>query len=516
MNNILLEMRGITKTFPGVRALHNVNFKVKRGEIHCLVGENGAGKTTLMKILSGIYPFGQYSGDIIIDGEEQRFSGVRDSEKIGIAIISQELALIPELPVFENIFFGHEIMKGRLIDRNQTIINAGKILERVRLNVNPTIKVGDLSVGNQQLVEIAKALSKDASLIILDEPTSSLNEEESKNLLRLLRELKAEGMTLIMISHRLKEVVSVADTITVLRDGETVCSLDAAGSKVKEHDIIKYMVGREIENIFPKREGKEIGQKRFEVREWSAYDPKKKREILRDVHFFVREGEIVGFAGLMGAGRTELALSIFGNAPEYRILSGQVYVDGKPVRLRNPMDAFLEGIAYVTEDRKRDGLVLIQDIKYNVTISNLDALIRGRTINQNEEIIIANKYKNDLDIRATSIKQIVRNLSGGNQQKVSMAKVLFTNPKILILDEPTRGIDVGAKFEIYNLMNSMADQGMSIIMISSELSELIGMCDRIYVMSEGQITGELEKKNFGEHKIMELATNIKEKVTYET
>jgi len=512
VNDIILEMQNITKTFPGVRALHDVNFEVKKGEIHCLVGENGAGKSTLMKVLSGIHRHGEYSGKIIYKGEEQRFSSVRDSENKGIAIISQELALIPELSIFENIYFGHEIMKGKVIDRNETIIQANKILERVNLKVNPTTKVRDLSVGHQQLVEIAKALSKNADLLILDEPTSSLNEEESKNLLQLLRELKAGGVTLIMISHRLKEVVSIADTITVLRDGETICSMDATKNKVAESKIIKHMVGREIENIYPKRKDTKLGDERFRIENWTAYDPKKRREILRDINLSIKAGEIIGVAGLMGAGRTELSLSVFGNSPGYRILSGDIYLDGEKLQIRNPMDALNQGIAYVTEDRKKNGLVLIQDIKYNISISNLAHLIKGGVINENEEIVLANQYKDNLDIRATSIKQKVLNLSGGNQQKVSMAKVLFTKPRLLIMDEPTRGIDVGAKYEIYSLINRMADEGMSIIMVSSELSELIGMCNRIYVVSDGKITGEIARDAFSEHKIMEFATNTNEEI----
>jgi putative multiple sugar transport system ATP-binding protein len=513
VNNVILEMRNITKTFPGVRALHNVNFKVKEGEIHCLVGENGAGKTTLMKILSGIHPYGDYSGDILINGEIQRFSSIRDSEKKGIAIISQELALIPELSIYENIYFGHEIMRGRVIDRNQTIINASEVLKRVKLDVNPTIKVGELRVGNQQLVEIAKILSKNAKIVILDEPTSSLNETESENLLNLLRELKEEGVTLIMISHRLREVVSIADTITVLRDGETICSMDATEKSVDEFDIITHMVGRELENIYPKRKKIDFGDKLFEIKNWTAFDPKKGRVVLDDINLHVRKGEVVGIAGLMGAGRTELALSIFGNTPGYRLVSGEVYLNGENTDIRSPMDALKQGIAYVTEDRKQDGLILIQDIKYNITISNLESLLYGKVIhaiNENEEIVAANRYKDAIDIKAPSIMQKVLYLSGGNQQKVSMAKVLFTNPKLLMLDEPTRGIDVGAKYEIYTLINEMVATGMSIIMISSELSELIGLCDRIYVMSEGKITGCINKEEFSEQVIMELATNIQE------
>ena len=516
MNDIILEMRNITKTFPGVKALDNVNFKVKRGEIHCLVGENGAGKSTLMKILAGIYPYGSYTGDILLNGEIQRFTGIRDSENAGIAIINQELALIPELSVYENIFFGHEIMKGRLIDKNQTIISATEVLKKVKLDVNPVMKVRDLPIGKQQLVEIAKTLSRNANIIILDEPTSSLTEQESQNLLQLLKKLKADGATLIMISHRLKEVVAIADTITVLRDGVTICSMDSTQKRINELEIIKHMVGRNIENIYPKSDERGFGDIYFEVRDWTAIDLKNNRKVLDKVNISVREGEIVGIAGLMGAGRTELALSIFGNTPGYKIESGELLLEGKKVKFKNPMNALRQGFAYVTEDRKRNGLVLIQDIKFNITISNLDSVINGKfarvvkVINENEEIIVANQYKEKLGIRAPSIKQKVLNLSGGNQQKVSVAKSLFTNPTHMILDEPTRGIDVGAKFEMYNLMRDMVSQGVSIIMISSELSELIGMCDRIYVMSDGQITGEVRRDEFSEQRIMQLATNIKE------
>lgn len=510
MNDVILEMRDITKTFPGVKALDNVNFKVKRGEIHCLVGENGAGKSTLMNVLSGIHPYGEYSGDILINGEIQKFDSVRDSEQKGIAIVSQELALIPDLSIYENIYFGHEIMNGLVIDRNQTIIKAQEILRRVKLDVNPTIKVRELRVGNQQLVEIAKMLSKDAKIIILDEPTSSLTENESENLLQLLRDLKAEGVTLVMVSHRLKEVVSIADTITVLRDGKTICSMDATEKKVDEFEIIKHMVGRELSNFYPERADVDLGDERFRIKNWSVYDPIKGRVILKKINLDVKRGEVVGVAGLMGSGRTELALSVFGNTPGFRILSGDVYMNGKKVEINNPMDALNQGIAYVTEDRKYNGLVLIQDIKYNLTISNLDSLKEGLVINENEEIVVSKKYKDELDIRAQSIRQKVLYLSGGNQQKVSMGKVLFTKPKLLILDEPTRGIDVGAKYEIYSLMNQMVAQGMSIIMISSEMVELIGMCDRIYVMSEGRITGQIDQGEFSEQAIMELATDIKE------
>ena len=511
MSNIILEMRGISKSFPGVKALNNVNFSVETGEIHCLVGENGAGKSTLMKVLSGIHKYGSYEGDILLNGEIMKFHSIRESENAGIAIINQELALIPELTVAENIFFGHEIMKGRLIDWNETMVQAAKYLKMVRLNVNPAMPVRELFVGSQQLVEIAKALSKHAKLMILDEPTSSLNEEDSENLLHLLRELKRQGVTIIMISHRLKEVVSIADTVTVLRDGATICSMSAKLEEITESKIIRYMVGRDIENIYPKRENHTVGDVRFSIRDWTVYDPKLGREILHDVSMDVREGEIVGLAGLMGAGRTELAMSIFGNVPGYHITGGELVMEGKEIRFTSPKHAIQNGVCYATEDRKRNGLILIQDIKFNTTFANLKALMNGVVVSENEEIVQTNKLKESINIKAPSVQQKVGNLSGGNQQKVVLAKWIFANPKLMILDEPTRGIDVGAKYEIYSLMNEMVKQGMSIIMISSELLEVIGMSDRIYVMSEGRITGEVSGENATEQNIMRLATNMEGK-----
>lgn len=506
MSDYILEMQNIIKEFPGVKALNNVNFKVKRGEIHCLVGENGAGKSTLMKILSGVYPYGTYDGNIVYDGEIQQYKSIADSEAVGVAIIYQELALIPELSVYENIYFGHEIMDGRVIDWNQTIVSASEMLKKVRLNISPSIKVKELGVGNRQLVEIAKALSKNVKLLILDEPTAALNEDDSENLLDLLRDLREQGVTCIMISHKLKEIVSIADTVTVLRDGATICSMDASKQVITEQEIIKYMVGREIENIYPKREKTDFGDVCLEIKDWTVIDPIAGREILHNVNINVRKGEIIGIAGLMGAGRTELALSVFGNTPKYKITSGEVFVEGKKVKLNHPKEAMNAGIAYVTEDRKGNGLVLIQDIKYNTSIANLEKLQEGLVINEHEEINIANDYKKSIGIKAPSIKQVVGKLSGGNQQKVSLAKWLFVGPKVLILDEPTRGIDVGAKFEIYTLMNQLVEQGMSIIMISSELLEVLGMSDRLYVMSEGRITGELTAEEATEQNVMALAT----------
>ena len=505
MSDYILEMRNITKTFPGVKALDDVNFKVRRGEIHCLVGENGAGKSTLMKVLSGVHHYGTYTGDIVYDGEVQQFKNIADSEAKGIAIIYQELALVPELSVYENIYFGHEIMNGKTIDWNETIVKATEMLKKVRLNVDPSMKVKDLGVGNQQLVEIAKALSKNVKLLILDEPTASLNEDDSENLLKLIKELKEQGVTCIMISHKLREITAIADTITVLRDGSTICSLDAKEREIKEEEIIKHMVGREINNIYPKREKKNVGEVCLEIKNWTVDDPRLNREILHDVNINVRKGEIVGLQGLMGAGRTELAMSIFGNPTGYKIKSGQILVNGEEKSFKNPRAAIQSGIAYVSEDRKGNGLVLIQDIKYNITLPNLKELTEKLAINENEEINVANEYKSSINIKAPSIMQKVVNLSGGNQQKVQIAKWLFAKPQVLILDEPTRGIDVGAKYEIYSLMNKLVEQGMAIIMISSELPEVLGMSDRLYVMSEGHITGELSAEEASEEKVMAMA-----------
>jgi len=502
----LLEMKNITKEFPGVKALNKVSFQVAEGEIHCLVGENGAGKSTLMKVLSGVYPFGSYSGDILFDGEVQKFNGISDSEKVGIAIIYQELALFPELTVYENIYIAHLNSKGFMVDWNEIIQKSGEMLKKVRLNINPAMKVKDLGVGKQQLVEIAKALSRDVKLLILDEPTAALNEDDSENLLNLLRDLKHHGVTCIMISHKLKEVIEIADTVTVLRDGQTICTLDAKKGEVSEQVLIKHMVGREIDNIYPKREHKQPGEVVLEVRNWSAYDPKLGRTVLKDVNFQVKKGEIVGFAGLMGSGRTELALSIFGNSVGYKI-DGELYVKGVKKNFTHPRDAIKSGVAYVTEDRKGDGLILIQDVKQNITLANLKELAENWVVNDNAEIKVANEYRVSLNIKTPNVEQKVGNLSGGNQQKVSLGKWLYVKPDILILDEPTRGIDVGAKYEIYTIMTRLVSQGMSIIMISSELPEVLGMSDKVYIVSSGKITGELPIEEATQEKIMQLATN---------
>ncbi|MBU8880546.1 sugar ABC transporter ATP-binding protein [Bacillus sp. FJAT-29790] len=505
MSEYILEMKQITKEFTGVKALSNVNFKVKKGEIHFLVGENGAGKSTLMKILSGVYPYGSYEGDIVFNGKVQQFNKINDSVETGIVIIYQELALFPDLPVYENIFIGNEVNHGGVLDFNKTIVESKKLLNKVNLKVNPETLIKDLGVGKQQLVEIAKALSKDVKLLILDEPTAALNEDDSENLLQLLRELKKQGITCIMISHKLKEVTAIADKATVIRDGETICTLDASKGEINEATIIKNMVGREIDDIYPKREKKSFGDKVLELTNWTALDPQLGRNVSKNVDLHVRKGEIVGIAGLMGSGRTELALSIFGNSKSYKI-QGDLFVDGRPVSFKHTSQAIKAGIAYVTEDRKGDGLFLLQDIKNNITASNLMGISSNGMINENEEVKVADHYKNSLGIKASSLQQLVGKLSGGNQQKVSLGKWLFVGPKLLILDEPTRGIDVGAKFEIYSVMNELIEQGMSIIMISSELGEVLGMSDRIYVMAEGKIKGELTSEEADQEKIMQLAT----------
>lgn len=505
MSRYILEMNHISKEFAGVKALSNVNFKVSRGEIHCLVGENGAGKSTLMKVLSGVYPHGTYTGDIVFAGEVQGFSKISDSEKAGIAIIHQELALFPDLTVYENIFAGNEVKKGMFVDWNQTIVKARAMLQKVKLNVNPEALVKELGVGKQQLVEIAKVLNKNVKLLILDEPTAALNENDSENLLQLLQDLKNQGITCIMISHKLKEVLAIADKVTVLRDGKTICTLHGDKGEISESLIIKSMVGREIDDIYPKRNNKQIGNKLLEIRNWTAIDPALGRHVVKDANIYVRKGEIVGIAGLMGSGRTELAQSIFGNPKTYQ-LQGELYLNGVKKEFKHPKEAIDAGIAYVTEDRKGDGLFLIQDIKQNISVANLQAISSKGFINDNEEVNVSNDYKKSLNIKAPSVEQLVGKLSGGNQQKVSLGKCLFVNPSLLILDEPTRGIDVGAKFEIYTIMNNLISNGMSIIMISSELSEILGMSDRVYVMAEGKIKGELSIGDADQETIMQLAT----------
>ncbi|MDP4089162.1 MAG: sugar ABC transporter ATP-binding protein [Bacillota bacterium] len=500
MAEYLLEMKSITKLFPGVKALDNVNLKVRQGEIHALVGENGAGKSTLMNVLSGIYPHGTYSGKIILDGKECVFKDIKDSERMGIAIIHQELALVPYLSIGENMFLGNERAKMDIIQWNKTHSEAAELLKRVNLKENTHTLIKDIGVGKQQLVEIAKALAKDVKLLILDEPTAALNEDDSQNLLNLLLELQKGGLTSILISHKLSEVLKVADTITVLRDGATIETMKS-NEEVNEDRIIKGMVGRELTNRFPKRTPK-IGEVNFEVRNWNVYDPQiDGRKVIKDVTIKVHKGEIVGISGLMGSGRTEFAMSVFGKAYG-RHISGKIIKDGKELVLNNIRQAIDNGLAYCTEDRKSAGLVLIDSIKGNISLVNLRAISKNQVINGNKEVQVAEEYRRKLNIKSSGILQKAGNLSGGNQQKVVLSKWIFASPDVLILDEPTRGIDVGAKYEIYKIINSLADEGKSIIFISSELPEILGICDRIYVMNEGRIVGELDREEASQESIM--------------
>ncbi len=502
MAKILLEMKNITKTFPGVRALDNVNFQVEEGEIHALVGENGAGKSTLMNVLSGIYPFGSYDGDIIYDGEVCHFNVIKDSERKGIVIIHQELALIPYMTIAENMFLGNERGSKFKINWNETNELAMKYLGMVGLHENPQTLIKDIGVGKQQLVEIAKALAKNARLLILDEPTASLNEEDTKALLDLLLKLKAEhGLTSILISHKLNEVSYVADKVTVLRDGATIETLTKGVDDLSENRIIKGMVGREISDRFPKRES-HIGNVKLEIKNWNVYHPLyNERKVVDDVSINVRQGEIVGISGLMGAGRTELAMSVFGKSYGTKI-SGQIFINGKEVHLDSVQSAIKQKLAYVTEDRKGNGLILSNPVKINTTLSNLEGVSRHHIIDKDKEVKVAVEYKDKLNTKCPTVEQNVGNLSGGNQQKVLLAKWMFADPDVLILDEPTRGIDVGAKYEIYCIMNQLVAEGKSVIMISSEMPEILGMCDRIYVMNEGRIVAELDSKEATQEKIM--------------
>ncbi|SCX75286.1 putative multiple sugar transport system ATP-binding protein [Butyrivibrio hungatei] len=499
---ILLEMKNITKTFPGVKALDNVNLQVEEGEIHALVGENGAGKSTLMNVLSGVYSYGTYEGDIIYDSEVCNFNAIKDSEQKGIVIIHQELALIPYMTIAENMFLGNERGSKCKINWTETGVLARKYLDIVGLKDSTQTLIKDIGVGKQQLVEIAKALSKNARLLILDEPTSSLNESDSKALLDLLLKLKKEqNLTSIIISHKLNEVSYVADKITVIRDGSTIETLTKGVDDFSEARIINGMVGRELSDRFPKREPK-IGDIMMEVKDWNVYHPLySDRKVVNNVSMNVRKGEVVGISGLMGAGRTELAMSIFGRSYGENI-TGTLKINGKEVKLRNVQEAIKHKLAYVTEDRKGNGLILTNPIKINTTLANLDAVSKNSVIDKDKEYEVAVDYKQKLKTKCPSVEQNVGNLSGGNQQKVLLAKWMFADPDILILDEPTRGIDVGAKYEIYCIINQLVDAGKSVIMISSELPEVLGMCDRVYVMNEGRMVGELDGKEATQEKIM--------------
>ncbi|MCI7225679.1 Xylose import ATP-binding protein XylG [uncultured Clostridium sp.] len=502
MAKILLEMKNITKTFPGVKALDNVNLKVEEGEIHALVGENGAGKSTLMNVLSGVYPYGSYEGDIIYNGEICKFHDIKQSEAKGIVIIHQELALVPYMSIGENMFLGNERGKKAAIDWDETYGQAEKYMREVGLSESSRTLIKDIGTGKQQLVEIAKALAKNAKLLILDEPTSSLNESDSKALLDLLLKFKKDGMTCIIISHKLNEVSYVADKITVIRDGSTIETLTKGVDDFSEDRIIKGMVGREIADRFPKRHGVKIGDVSMEVKNWTVYHPiYTERKVVDNVSIKIHKGEVVGISGLMGAGRTELAKSVFGRSYGTNI-SGTLLLDGKEVHLKSSRDAIAHKLAYVTEDRKGDGLILSNPIRTNTSLANMAGVSNGIVIDKDKEYAVAVEYKEKLKTKCPTVEQNVGNLSGGNQQKVLLAKWMFADPDVLILDEPTRGIDVGAKYEIYCIINDLVAAGKSVIMISSELPEVLGMSDRIYVMNEGRIVGELSQEEASQEKIM--------------
>jgi putative multiple sugar transport system ATP-binding protein len=499
MASTILEMRDITKTFPGVKALSNVNLSVEDGEIHAIVGENGAGKSTLMKVLSGVYPSGSYDGKIIYRGQECQFRGIHDSEHVGIVIIHQELALVPMLSIAENIFLGNEHARYGVIDWNANETRTRALLSKVGLNEDPQTLITNIGVGKQQLVEIAKALSKEVQLLILDEPTASLSEKDSQALLDLLLEFKRQGITSILISHKLNEVNRVADHVTILRDGRTIETLSR--KDINEDRIITSMVGRPLEDRFPPRKP-DIGDVIFQVRNWSVFHPvHAERQVIKGIDMDVRKGEVVGIAGLMGAGRTEFAMSLFGRSYG-RHITGEVRLAGKPIDVSSVSKAVKQGIAYVTEDRKTYGLNLIDHIKHNITLANLGGVSRHGVIDDLRELAAANDYRKSTNIRASSVYQVTGNLSGGNQQKVVVSKWLFADPEVLILDEPTRGIDVGAKYEIYTIIARLAAEGKAIIVISSEMPELLGISDRIYVMNEGRMVGEMPASEASQEKIM--------------
>ena len=504
MSEYILEIENLTKEFPGVRALEKVGLKVKKGEIHSLCGENGAGKSTLMSCISGVYPKNSYEGIVKYKGKETNYNSVKDSENEGLAIIHQELALSPYLSIYENIFLGHMETKFGIINWDKYITESKKYLDIVGLNEQPSTTVSKLGVGKQQLVEIARALSKKTELLILDEPTSSLNDDESEKLLNLIIEVKNQGITSVIISHKLNEVLKVADTVTILRDGKSISTYDVKKDKLTEEMIIKDMVGRDLTHRFPERTSSP-GEVVMEVNNWTVYHPEYHSiKVVDNVSFHLRKGEILAFCGPMGAGRTELMMSLFGNSYGFRS-EGELKINGKHYKFKSPHEAIASGLGYISEDRKSLGLVLIQDIKTNITHSSLEKISTFGVINNQKEIREAERYCKDLKIRTPSINQYVRNLSGGNQQKVVVSKTLMANPDIFIVDEPTRGIDVGAKTEIYGIMNDIIASGKSVIMISSELPEAIGMADRIYVMNEGRIKGELSKEEATQEKIMHMA-----------
>ena len=503
--SIILRMNNIEKDFSGVKALDGVSLEVTRGQVHGICGENGAGKSTLMKVLSGVYPVGSFGGSIEFEGHEVAYKSINDSEHDGIVIIHQELALSPYLSIAENIFLGNENSTRGVIDWNKTNREAALLLARVGLNENPATKILELGVGKQQLVEIAKALSKRVKLLILDEPTAALNDEDSAHLLGLIDHLRGQGITCIIISHKLKEIKRIADTVTVIRDGKTIETIDMDDPDATEAHIIRAMVGRDLNSLFPPREPT-IGDEVLRVENWTVHHPVDvTRKVVDGASFTVKAGEIVGFAGLMGAGRTELAMSLFGRSYGTNI-SGTVFKNGSEIQMRTVGEAIEHGFAYATEDRKRYGLNLIGDITVNVSAAALAKLAKYGVIDRHREYKVADSYRQKMNIKAPAVTSITGKLSGGNQQKVVLSKWIFSGPDVLILDEPTRGIDVGAKYEIYGIINELAAQGKAVVVISSELPELIGLCDRIYAISEGKLTGEVARADASQETLMQYMT----------
>ncbi|WP_430382520.1 multiple monosaccharide ABC transporter ATP-binding protein [Streptomyces sp. P10-4] len=509
----VLEMRSIVKTFPGVKALSDVTLTVRQGEVHAICGENGAGKSTLMKVLSGVHPYGSYEGDILFEGEVCQFRDIRASEQHGIVIIHQELALVPHLSIAENLFLGNEHARRGLINWRETLRHATELLRRVGLDEHPETRVADIGVGKQQLVEIAKALSKQVKLLILDEPTAALNDEDSDKLLDLILELKNQGITSIIISHKLNEIRKVADSVTIIRDGRSIETLDVKAPETTEERIIAGMVGRDLDHRFPERTPHQPEQgatPALEIRGWTVFHPvDQQRKVVDDVSLTVRRGEIVGIAGLMGAGRTELAMSVFGRTYG-RYAGGTVLKDGTQIRTRTVAEAIGHGIAYVTEDRKHYGLNLIDTINRNISLTALHKVAKRGVVDEHEERQVAEGFRTSMNIKAPTVFEPVGRLSGGNQQKVVLSKWIFAGPDVLILDEPTRGIDVGAKYEIYTVIDQLAAQGKAVVFISSELPELLGMCDRIYTMTAGRLTGEVPRAEATQEVLMRHMTKDKE------
>ena len=502
MEKYALQMKGIIKDFPGVRALDHVTFSVRKGEIHALCGENGAGKSTLMKILSGVYPHGTYQGDILINGEKVKFKSIKESQEAGVSIIYQELALVEEMSVAENLFLGHDFMRAKIIDWNKIYAESQKWLDQIGLDIDPQTRVGDLTVGKQQLIEIAKALTKHTDILILDEPTAALTESDVKILMNLLNDLREQGVTCIYISHKLGEVMELANSVTILRDGQTISTEPI--EELSEDKIITKMVGRELTELFPYEQHFISEKNILEVKNNSVINRETGKKVIDNVSFVLKKGEILGFSGLMGAGRTELFTSLFGGYKGKK--EGTVLIEGQEATIQNPADAIKEGLAYISEDRKRYGLVLGMDITKNSTLAALNKVMKFKVIDQALEVKSADDITKKMKLKAPNLEAKVSQLSGGNQQKVVLSKWLLNDPKILILDEPTRGIDVGAKYEIYKIINELVQQGVGIIIISSELPEVLGMSDRILVMSEGKITGEFSREEATQEKIMTCAT----------